>query len=83
MIKKSWLLKVLMLMNLILSTLFLLLNTNVKQLILSHDLYQCQLKWGLAQEFLKVKNTVSYSVSAHGAGFFFFFLIQRKPKVSK
>lgn len=60
-------------MNLILSTLFLLLNTNVKQLILSHDLYQCQLKWGLAQEFLKVKNTVSYSVSAHGAGFFFFF----------
>lgn len=57
-------------MNLILSALFLL-SANAKQLILSHDLCQCQLKWGLAQEFSKIKATVSCGMSPYSAFFFF------------
>jgi len=68
MIKKGWLLEVFLLMNLILSTLFPF-STNIKQLILSLDLCYCQLKQGLAQEFLKINNTMSCGVSLHCATF--------------
>lgn len=55
-------------MNLVLSTLFLL-STNAEPLILSHDLCHWQLKQDLAQEFLKLKNTMSRGVSPHCAVF--------------